>query len=602
MPVIGLPTRVLRSFLESELTTEKLAETIDRIGCDLEEVTVVTVFGCPSCGGPETRLPREDPPKLCGQCGHESAEAFPETGQEEMVRLDLLPARPDLFDAGGLTRAIRGYLGLKTGLPTYDVEPGNVVVTVDPSVKAVRPEIACAEIVGNAISEDDLVGIFRLQEDLHWAVGRDRKRASIGVYDMSTHGEAIHWTTKSPDFAFTPLGMPGEKMSLADVLENHPKGKAYAHLLEGFDRYPVLIDDDGQVLSMPPIINSEQTKLKSGATRLLIDVTGPDRRSVDDALALLVSAVAEHEVTIRSVTIEDGDETRVTPDLEPTVTRLDRARTTRLIGVEMTDGEMDDCLDRMRLGIGDRHDDGTIDVIVPRYRTDVRHEVDLVEDVAIAYGFHNLPSTLVPTMTVGVELPMTRLSCDVRAVMTGLSFYEAMTFVLTNEDEHSRRMRLPDDLGEVRLRNPISVTNTIMRSHMLGSLMATFARNRTREMPQRLFELGEVAHATEGSCEQSHRLCIGVMGPRADYATVRSTVDEICHETGVGVDERVVPGDDHELAPAFLPGRVAKVLVGDVELGVMGEVHPEVIVAFGLEHPVAMAQLDMDALLGLTKS
>jgi len=300
------------------------------------------------------------------------------------------------------------------------------------------------------------------------------------------------------------------------------------------------------------------------------------------------------------VTIEDGAETRVTPDLEPTTVSLDRARTTRLIGVPMTDEEMDGCLDRMRLGIGERRDDGTVDVIVPRYRTDVRHEVDIVEDVAIAYGFHNLPSTLVPTMTVGQELPMTRLGRDVRAVLTGLWFYEAMTFVLTNGDEHNRMMRLPDDLGEVRIQNPISVANTRMRSHLLGSLMSTFARNRTREMPQRIFELGEVAHATEGSCEQGHRVGVGVMGPRADYAVIRSTVDEVCHETGLDLDERIVPGDDHALAPAFLPGRVARILVGDVELGVMGEVHPEVITAFGLEHPVALAQLDMDAMLELT--
>jgi phenylalanyl-tRNA synthetase beta chain len=129
--------------------------------------------------------------------------------------------------------------------------------------------------------------------------------------------------------------------------------------------------------------------------------------------------------------------------------------------------------------------------------------------------------------------------------------------------------------------------------------MATFARNRTREMPQRIFEMGEVAHATENSCEEGHRLGIGVMGPRADYADIRSTVDEVCHETGLDLVAEVVPADDHLMAPVFLPGRVAKVVVGDVELGVMGEVHPEVIVAFGLEHPIALAQLDMDALLEL---
>jgi len=595
MPVIGLPTRVLRSFLGEEMTTEKIAETIDRIGCDLEEVSVVYVFRCPNCGGPETRLPREDPPKVCGQCGHEAKEPFPETSREEMVRLDLLPARPDLFDAGGLSRAVMGYLGIKVGPPEYALTPGDVVVTVDPSVKDVRPEIACAEVVMDPLDEDALVAIFRLQEDLHWAVGRDRKRASIGVYDMTTHGTALHWTTKPKDFEFTPLGMPGERMTTADVLAKHPKGKAYAHLLKAHDRYPVLIDDDGQVLSMPPIINSEETKLKAGASRLFIDVTGPDRRSVEDALALLVTSVAEFGVEIRTVRIEDGDESRTTPDLAPRVVRLSPDRTRRLIGVELSDEEITACLRRMRLGVAEIHDDGTMGVTVPRYRTDVKHEVDLIEDVAIATGFHNLPTTLVPTMTVGKELPMTKLSRGLRGVLTGLGFFETMTFVLTNEEEHSEYLRLPADLGQVEILNPISEKQTIMRSHLLGSMMSTFSRNRTREMPQRIFEIGDVAIATDTSCEERLRLGLGVMGPRADYATVRSTVDALFHELALAVT--VAPGEDHPLAGAFLPGRVATVATDGTVLGVMGEVHPEVISAFGLEHPVVLATIDMDEIL-----
>jgi len=597
MPVIGLPTRVLRSFLGEDLETTKIAETIDRIGCDLEEVTVVHVYRCPNCGGPETRLPREDPPKVCGQCGFEADEPFEETRREEMVRLDLLPARPDLFDAGGLSRAIMGYLGLRVGPPACDLVSGDAVVIVDPSVKDVRPEIACAEIVMDPIDEDALVGIFRLQEDLHWAVGRDRRRASIGVYDMTTHGNVIHWTTKAPDFEFTPLGMPGETMSLADVLEKHPKGRAYAHLLAEHDRYPVLVDEAGQVLSMPPIINSEETKLAKGVARLFIDVTGPDRRSVEDALALLVTSIAEFGVEIRTVRIEDGGEVRTTPDLEPTAVALSLDRTRRLIGVDLDDAEIEDCLGRMRLGVAGPADGGTIDVVVPRYRVDVKHEVDIIEDVAIAFGFHNLPTTLVPTMTVGRELPMTKLSRGLRGVLTGLGFFETMTFVLTSEEEHSERLRLPADLGQVEILNPISVNQTIMRSHLLGSLMATFSRNRTREMPQRIFELGEVALATESTCEERRRLGLGVAGPRADYATVRSTVDAIGNE--LGLDFAVVAGDDHLLAPVFLPGRVAEIAVGGLQLGVMGEVHPEVITAFGLEHPVVLASIDMDELLPL---
>jgi phenylalanyl-tRNA synthetase beta chain len=597
MPVVGLPTRVLRALLGTDLSTEKIAEAIDQIGCDLEEVSVEHLFRCPSCAGVQGRLPREDPPKVCDRCGHASDEPFEESGSEEMVRLDLLPARPDLFDAGGLSRAIVGYLGIRTGLPESEVVDGGVVVKVDPSVLGVRPEIACAEIVLPAIDEDTLVAIFRLQEDLHWAVGRDRKRASIGVYDMRHHGTVIHWTTKPRDFEFVPLGMPGETMTLDGILESHPKGTAYAHLLEGFDRYPVLIDDEGQVLSMPPIINSEETKLVKGAERLFIDVTGPDRRAVDDSLALLVASVREYGGEVRSVRIENGEETRVTPDLTPVKWTVDPARAARLIGVDLSTDDVVERLDRMRIGVDGVSDDGGIEVSVPRYRVDVKHQVDLIEDIAIAHGFHNLPTELVPTMTVGRELPVTTLSRGIRRVLTGLGFFEVMTFVLTNEEEHSELMRLPTDLGQVEILNPISVQQTIMRAQLLSSMMATFARNKTREMPQRIFEIGDVAAATEGACEQSTRLAFGVMGPRADYATIMSTMEALFHEAGL--DLTVAPGEDHEYAASFLPGRVATVSAGGTALGVMGEVHPEVITGFGLDHPVVLAEIDVDVLLGL---
>jgi phenylalanyl-tRNA synthetase beta chain len=596
VPVVAISTDRLRQILGTQTGSEELAAAVDRLGCDLEELVEVILYACPACGVESDRLPREDPPRECDVCGAKSETPFHEMGRTEVVRLDLLPARPDLFDAAGLSRALMGYLGIRTGLPDYRVEPGEIVVTVDPSVDPIRREIACAEVeIEEDLPQWALVGLFQYQENLHWAVGRDRKKASIGMYDLETHGRGIVYTAETPDYRFTPLGMPGRELSLLEIRREHPKGVRYRHLLDGMERYPILRDAAGQVLSMPPIINSEETKVTRASRRFFIDVTGTDPRTVSETLALIVSSLCEFGATVRTVTIRRGDDETVTPDLTPLRATLDPERACRLIGVEMDRDEILGCLDRMRLGVANPGAvDGPIEVVVPSYRIDVKHEVDLIEDVAIAYGYHRLPSPLVPTMTVGEEFPERVIARGVSRVMIGLGFTEVMNFVLTNREEHCTRMRLPEELGQVTIENPISVHQEMVRTHLLAGMMATFKQNKTREMPQRLFEVGDVVRAREDGTDQRPHLAIGSISPRADFAEVRSVVSALLHEFGVSAE--VAPATDDELTPVFLAGRVAVLKIGGRRLGVLGEVHPEVILAWGLDHPVVLAELDLSVL------
>jgi phenylalanyl-tRNA synthetase beta chain len=597
MPVVAISTARLRGLLGTKATGEELAEAVDSLGCDLEELVTVDLYSCPSCRLIMDRLPREDPPVVCEVCGHEAAEVFEKIGTDEVVRLDLLPARPDLFDCAGLARALDGYLGFHTGLPAYPIEDGEVEVTVDPSVLAVRPEIALVEIDLPPLTQSHLADAFHLQENLHWAMGRGRKKASIGVYDLSTITGEITYTAESPDFRFVPLGMPDREMTLAEILTDHPKGRAYRGLLDGHEQYPVLIDSAGQVLSMPPIINSEETRLRPGSTKILIDVTGHDRKVVEDTLALTLTSIYQVEGRIRSVRIHRPGEELVTPNLTPFKRTLSPERAEKLIGVEIPEDEMIGLLRRMRLDVTGKNDKGEFEVRIPRYRVDVKHEVDLIEDVAIAYGYQNLPSPLVPTMTVGQEHPYTAIGRKVRSTLCGLGFIEVLNFVLTNREEHLTRMRLPDDVGQAVLLNPISVNQEIVRTNLLSGLMATFALNRTREMPQPIFEVGEVVRATAEDSTQGFRLAIGEMSRKADYGRIRAVVDSVCRELSLPVE--VLAAADHELKPVFLDGRVAELRSGGEIFGIMGVVRPEVITAWSLDHPVVLAELDADKMLAL---
>ncbi len=256
--------------------------------------------------------------KACGFCGFESETPFKPAGSKQVMRLDLLADRPDLFDVGGLARALRGTLGIESGLPKYDGEAvgphGRRSTNRSPTKSSYRPFIACAVMTLPPVDETSLIAIMKLQENLHWGVGRDRKLASIGVYDLATISGDITYRTIDPDKEpFVPLGMPGKKMTGRQILESHPKGMAYAELLAEHKRYPVLVDAKGQVLSMPPIINSEETKLKQGTTRVFIDVTGISQAAVTKSLDTLVCSLAEIGGTDRNgrrLSNADGEQAR----------------------------------------------------------------------------------------------------------------------------------------------------------------------------------------------------------------------------------------------------------------------------------------------------
>ena len=342
MPIVNIDLAWLNRLLGKPYETDVLQESLEQIGCDVEDVVDIERSRCPQCGSLVEHPLGQDEVKVCTICSFESETAFKQAGSQKVLRLDLLADRPDLFDVGGLARALRGTLGIETGLPKYSTKPSGLTVKVDKSVHdpaSYRPFMACAVMTLPPVDETSLVAIMKLQENLHWGVGRDRKLSSIGVYDMSAISGDISYRTIDPDKEpFVPLGMPGKKMSGRQILESHPKGVAYAELLAEHKRYPVLIDAKNQVLSMPPIINSDETKVKQGTTRVFIDVTGISHAAVTKSLDTLVCSLAEIGGTIETVEIVDADgKRRTSPDLSPRATEVGLAEEKRWLGLPQDD-------------------------------------------------------------------------------------------------------------------------------------------------------------------------------------------------------------------------------------------------------------------------
>lgn len=606
MPVIGIPVDLLLERVSTEFSREGLVEHLQHLGCDVEGYATMRRFGCSLCGNLMEITETENPPVVCDRCGNDF-KASPETlraaGEKDVLRMELLAVRPDMFDPGGLARVLRNYFEETLESPSYGCTPSGYSVTVDPGLSQSscrRPFIACAVVRNLRLDDDKIRVIMKLQENLHWALGRDRKRASIGVYDLDTlRGQQFSYTTVGPEeLTFAPLGYPAQqKCSPAQILAEHPKGKAYARLLSDFERYPLLLDQQQRVMALIPIINSEATKVHKGTSNFFIDVTGAEERIVQKTLNTLVTSMLEldPQARLESVEIAYPQGAVQTPDLTPQRASLDPERAAAYLGVPLDRAGVIRCLRRMGHRLQDSGQ-GLVEVEVPAYRNDILHEVDLIEDVAIAYGYHNIESTLVPTLTVGQEQPLELSSQVARASLAGLGFFEVLTLILSNEQDQYLGLGRPLGDQHVVILHPISQDQTMVRVSLLPGLLDTFAANLDHELPQRIFEVGNVSFLAdcETGAREERRVAAACLSSRADFAEMRSVCQSLLRDFGWTLE--TLTSQD----PVFLPGRGAEVWAvrgeARVQVGLLGEIHPEWLVRVGLAHPAVAFEINLELL------
>ncbi len=505
-----------------------------------------------------------------------------ERTEEDHADVEFFPDRPDLFSPEGVARAMRGYLGIETGLPLYPVKPSGIQFTVDPQLADIRPVLGAAVIRGVKFDDESIQSIMSLQESLHWAVGRGRSKVAIGIHDLDTVRPPFHYIASPKSRAFVPLDYT-ESMTMDEILEKHPKGRDYAKIVRDFPLFPLIVDKDDHVLSFPPIINGERTRVTIDTKNILLDTTGTDKRAVGVAVNIICTAMAEAGAKIESVEIGGVQ----TPTLAPSDRTVSVKECSRLIGVGLTAPQMAELLQKMRFGAEPAGAD-KVKVQVPCYRADIMHDWDLFEDVAIAYGYDRIIAAPPATYTVGKPHPVQVNAALAREVFCGLGYLEVMPFTLTNEDVLFRNMQREEKNGVLHVMHPISIENTVVRTELLPLLLEFLALNRHRELPQRLFTVGDVVL----DC-RTHQQAAGVSThPDADFSEAYASADAVLHE--LSIEYTVKESAD----PAFIDGRRGDIVMGGKTVGVFGEIHPAVLNAFELEHSVAAFELDLRAVPG----
>ena len=510
---------------------------------------------------------------------------------DEEIKVEFFPNRPDNLSIEGVARSFKGFLGLETGLPKYDIEESGEKVYVSKEVEEIRPHIRFAKIDNVDFSGDKIKYIMDFQENLHWVIGRDRKKVAIGIHNADVVEAPFNYiATEKTENAFVPLEM-GEKLTPEEILENNQKGEKYAHLIDKFDKYPLILDKDNKVLSMPPIINGELTKLSEDTKNIIVDVTGTDEKAVNQALNIICSSFAEVGGKIKSMEIVYEDETFISPDLTPKERNVHVDVANELIGGTDLDAE-----DVKRLLEGARFDaeilnENELKVIIPAYRTDILHEVDIVENIAIQYRINNVEAKLPNLATIANEHSWFKSEQTIRELMVGFGFQEVMSLMLTSEKNHFEKMN-QEEIDHVQVARPISISGTMIRTSLLNSLMEFLEDNKHEDLPQKIFEIGDVVYMDDENFNKTRtvkKLAGLICHSSANFTEIKSTTSSIVSNLGYSMEL-----SDSENT-SFITGRVAD-FTGDSKngqiKGFFGEIAPEVIRNFELEYPVTAFEIE----------
>ena len=542
----------------------------------------------------------EDMDRLDEILANVKAEVKSYSQKEDSVSVEMKDtARADLWSVEGLSRALQGYLNRSKGIKSYSVGKSIIEVEVNAQLFGIRPYICCSVVKDIHLSDSIIKGIMHLQDKLDQTHGRSRQKTSIGIYNLDLIKPPILYTAVKPsDVKFVPLGF-SEKMSLDEVLERHPKGIEYGHIVKKNSLYPMLFDSENKVLSFPPIINSNDLgKITDESRNLLVEVTGTQHKTVLDTLNLVTLALIDRGGKAYSAKInypqnsEYTERTVLTPNFDNRHFQLSVEETNRLLGLQLSAQKIIELLQVAGLAV-EKADAESVSVLVPCYRVDVMHQVDLIEDVAIAYGYNNIEPLWRELATTGAANPQQHYVDNARELMIGLGFQEVLNTTLSNQETLFSKMNMPPS-NIVEVSDPKVVTMTCIRNWLLPCLLEFLSVNVSVEFPQKIFELGKVTlldETKETKTRDEDYLAAAVSHPNANFTEIKSIMDSFM--TNFGLKWQI----KETAHPSFIEGRVGKLFVSGVDVGVLGEIHPAVLGKWKLENPVAAFEVNFQSVL-----
>ena len=529
---------------------------------------------------------------------------------ERVIKIELNDTnRPDLWSTGGIARCLREYEGAphsdySSFLSTKDnlKDFGGRVIDVAPELKDIRPYLVAFVISGKPIDEPMLKDIIQTQEKLCWNFGRKRKTISMGVYRQSQIKWPVHQTAADPDkTSFVPL-QGSEKQTLREIVQTHPKGKDYGWILKDFKKYPLLVDDNNEVLSMAPIINSAHLgAVEVGDSDLLVELTGDDMESLMLSANIVACDFFDAGYKILPVKIHHAYDTGfgtdvVTPYYFQPTTDARLSAICKKLGADLTEVQVTDALKRMGNDVSVKKDGNeTIFTVKPApYRNDFLHEVDVIEDVMIGMDLDFFAPAAPNDFTVGRLLPITVYSRKVKEIMAGMGYQEMIFNYLGSKKTYIDNMGISGE-NVIEIANPMSENYQFIRPSIIASLFEAEAQSGNAVYPHKIFEVGKIAYI-DPTEKQTGTRTIQSLGfltsaNNANFNDAASEVSTLLYYLDHKYEVRET--DD----PRFIPGRQAGIIVNGKQVGIFGEVHPQVLENWQVGVPCVAGEMDLEYLM-----
>lgn len=504
------------------------------------------------------------------------------------LKIDITAERPDMVSTYGLARVLKAYYGLKN--PEYKTSKAekDFDVFIDKNVSKVRPFTACAIIKNISFSNETIKEIIWVQEKLHATFGRNRKKVAIGIYPLEHITLPIYYNAATPDkIKFRPLES-NRVLTAKQILEEHKTGKEYKHLLEGNTVYPYFADSKGNILSMPPIINSHVTgRVTENTKEIFIECSGHDLNVLKQTLNILAYLFIDMGGKVYQMNVH-YDTKEITPNLIGEKRKINVKYANQILGSNFNNKTVAKLLKQTMHEVIKTGTDN-IEFITPPIRTDIWHDIDVVDDLLRAYGVNNLKPIFPQVATIGKISYNTQLKKTINELMIGLGFHESFTLSLTSEEDQYIKMNLPIQ-KHLKLCNSVEEKISMVRTWLLPELIKTLVGNRNREYPQNLFEINDVVIPDSNADVKSKNVtkfsCV-IARKDADFTKAKQVITYIAESLGKKISFEPIKH------ASFIEGRTAQIFINNKNVGVIGEINPAVLTNYELEIPVTGFEIEL---------
>lgn len=514
------------------------------------------------------------------------------------MKVEITAEKMDMVSTVGIGRAIRYYRGISKNLPNYKLAPATNKVIVKSSVDSVRPKTVCVILRDVNMTQELLDEMIEIQEKIHDSFGRHRKKASIGIYPMGEFKFPVTFSGEKPeDIVFAPLEGEGE-MNANEILESHETGKKFAHLLSGHEVFPVFRDLNNEVLSLPPVINSNKTgRVDLHHKDLFVEISGFNLTYLDNLLKVLTTTFLELGCSAEAVSVEYSGGEVYELNLDNSKDKVSLNYINKLIGINVDSDEIKDLALKVMLEVESVSGD-EITFLIPPFRADIWHDSDIADDIARAYGYNNIVPALPEIATVGSTLEVCDFTQRLSQTMVNFGFLELYSYMLSSTKTQFNKMNFdePDKEFEKLIDSEDQGLN-MLRVRILPEILESLLINRKNKYPQKVFENGFTIQK-DSSCEtgakNTRHICSAIADPKTNYTQIKGVLDTFMKLNNIDFEIKV-----NDEIPFLIAGRSAEILVGGKSVGFIGEVSPVVLNNFGLLVPVVAFELIVEDIVDI---